>query len=165
MGLLASVHLHNQTLQSALCNFYRTTKKMVTIVTQHLSDRVSFPSLSKTIVNDKVTIRWLTEEGWKGIEQSFKRRCLLPAFSVLVGNSSRPYMDVKCKTTNYITNLTRVCMTIKKQSRDSSANIHDKYVVQIYFQRRYLFKCVKISTDSKGKNNLVGKPGMIPVSL
>lgn len=29
-------------------------------------------------VNDKVTIRWLTEDGWKGSEQSFKRRCLKP---------------------------------------------------------------------------------------
>ena len=34
-------------------------------------------------VNDKVTIRWLTEDGWKGVEQSFKRRCLMPAFPIL----------------------------------------------------------------------------------
>ena len=29
-------------------------------------------------VNDKVTIHWLTEDGWKGSKQSFKRRCLKP---------------------------------------------------------------------------------------
>ena len=92
MGFLASVHSHNQTLQSALCDFYRTTKKMVTIVTQHLSlfltrvisslkskvgplvscRRANYKSLFASMsVNDKVTIRWLTEDGWKGIEQSF----------------------------------------------------------------------------------------------
>ena len=102
MGLLASVHSLNQTLQSALCDFYGTTKKMVTIVTRHLSlflarvisslkskvgplvscrRSINYKSLFASMsVNDKVTIRWLTEDGWKGIEQSFKRRCLLPAF-------------------------------------------------------------------------------------
>ena len=62
---------------------------MVTIVTQHLSDPACFPSLphpsvgplvsccranyksslfASMSVNDKVTIRWLTEDGWKGSE-------------------------------------------------------------------------------------------------
>ena len=82
MGSLASVHSHNQTLQSALCDFYRTTKTMVTQVISSLKSKVgplvycrraNYKSLFTSMsVNDKVTIRWLTEDGWKGIEQSFK---------------------------------------------------------------------------------------------
>ena len=64
---------------------------MVTIVTQHLSDpysayisslknkvgrRANYKSLlyASMSVNDKVAIRWLTEDGWKGSEQTFIRR-------------------------------------------------------------------------------------------
>ena len=42
--------------------------------------------------------------------------------SPLVGNSSCPYMDVKCKTTNYITNLTRTRMTKETKSRQHCKN-------------------------------------------
>ena len=101
----------------AICSlrFLSRYKKMVTIVTQHLSDPVYLPSLlyhlqtltrimssyssrndrklevqlcfwenyksslfASMSVNDKVTICWFTEDGWKGSEQSFKWRCLKP---------------------------------------------------------------------------------------
>ena len=170
--------------ESVLSDFYRATKKMVTIVTKHLSDPVCFPShpsvgplvscrranyksllFASLSVNDKVTIRWLTEDGWKGSKQSFERRrlepespelllagqkvdalklsfiriysstncrsrvglstllSLFPYHHPLVGNSSCPYMDVKCKTTNYITNLTRVRVTKETKSRQHCKNL------------------------------------------
>ena len=51
-------------------------------------------------VNDKVTIRWLTEDGWKGSEQSFKRRCLKPESPepLLAGQKVDVKFNRRCKT-------------------------------------------------------------------
>lgn len=92
-------------------------------------------------------------------------KTLVARFSVsspLVGNSLCPYMDVKCKTTSYITNLTRVRVTKETKSRQQ----WKKFMTNTWC--RFIFKgiiflndCVKISTDSKGKEQARGEACLV----